>query len=223
MPSWDASPHGSPRQREQNTLLMPNRLESPNRPVCGARHSQSADRVLVTASESGYSCSSCAWCWAARRVGVRVWAGCRRAPRMLWADCARPGADGRAAETPRGRCRAGRRAAVQSHRPGPADRRDPGPAFDPALVRAVDSELCELHPGDGDGLAVEECAARYGSFDPHAEPDRPVSPGSESFNQFTRRVGRTMHRPRTRISRAAAGRGHPCGIHRRAWGKVGCS
>ncbi|GIH05421.1 phosphoglycerate mutase [Rhizocola hellebori] len=64
----------------------------------------------------------------------------------------------------------------------------------PAAVRAIDCDLCELHPGDGDGLSVQEFGIRYGSFDWLAEPDRPVAPGGESWNQFTSRVQRTMDR-----------------------------
>jgi broad specificity phosphatase PhoE len=61
-------------------------------------------------------------------------------------------------------------------------------------ARSVDCDLCEVHPGAGDGLTVEEYAARYGSFDWQAEPDRPVAPDGESWNQFVARVSRTLHR-----------------------------
>ncbi|MDQ7908838.1 histidine phosphatase family protein [Phytohabitans sp. ZYX-F-186] len=55
----------------------------------------------------------------------------------------------------------------------------------------VDCDLCELHPGDGDGLPIAEFAARYGSFDVQAEPNRVVAPGGECWNDFVTRVRRT--------------------------------
>ena len=51
--------------------------------------------------------------------------------------------------------------------------------------------LCELHPGEADGLAWAEYAVRYGSFGMEAEPDRVFAPGGESWNDFHERV-RTM-------------------------------
>ncbi|BCB77287.1 histidine phosphatase family protein [Phytohabitans flavus] len=55
----------------------------------------------------------------------------------------------------------------------------------------VDCDLCELHPGEGDGLPIAEFAARYGSFDVQAEPNRVVAPGGECWNDFVSRVRRT--------------------------------
>jgi probable phosphoglycerate mutase len=55
----------------------------------------------------------------------------------------------------------------------------------------VDCDLCELHPGQGDGLPIAEFAARYGSFDVQAEPNRVVAPGGECWNDFVTRVRRT--------------------------------
>lgn len=49
-------------------------------------------------------------------------------------------------------------------------------------------DLCERHPGEGDGLTWEAFVQRYGTFDPLAEPDRALSPGGESYNAFLRRV-----------------------------------
>jgi broad specificity phosphatase PhoE len=68
------------------------------------------------------------------------------------------------------------------------------PAFGPAAAFVVDCDLCELHPGDADGLTMPESAKRYGSFDWQANPDRQIAPGGESWNQFTARVTRRMHR-----------------------------
>lgn len=50
-----------------------------------------------------------------------------------------------------------------------------------------DCELCELHPGECDGLVWSEYQARYG-FDMLAEPERPMSPGGESLRTFQERV-----------------------------------
>ena len=47
-----------------------------------------------------------------------------------------------------------------------------------------DRDLCEMHPGEGDGLTWEQWEARYGSFDLGAEPERPLSPGGESWAEF---------------------------------------
>jgi broad specificity phosphatase PhoE len=64
----------------------------------------------------------------------------------------------------------------------------------PAVPSGIrfDRNLGELHPGEGDGLTVAEFTARYGSADPQAHPDRPLSPGGESWNEFTRRVRATL-------------------------------
>jgi probable phosphoglycerate mutase len=48
--------------------------------------------------------------------------------------------------------------------------------------------LCELHPGESDGLTWTEYAARYGSFDMEAEPERVFAPGGESWTTFHDRV-----------------------------------
>ncbi len=55
-------------------------------------------------------------------------------------------------------------------------------------------ELCELHPGEGDGLDWTEYAARYGSFDMEAEPERIFAPGGESWAIFHERVGGLLRR-----------------------------
>ena len=55
----------------------------------------------------------------------------------------------------------------------------------------IDCDLCELHPGEGDGLPIAEFAARYGSFDVQSEPNRVVAPGGECWNDFVTRVRRT--------------------------------
>jgi probable phosphoglycerate mutase len=52
-----------------------------------------------------------------------------------------------------------------------------------------DCALCELHPGEGDGLTWQEFVDRYGVPDWDADPDRPLSPGGESWRGFLVRAG----------------------------------
>jgi broad specificity phosphatase PhoE len=64
-----------------------------------------------------------------------------------------------------------------------------GPAILGAGTEVVaDCELCEMHVGAGDGLSKAENAERYGSFNPVAEPDRPLAPGGDSWLSFRTRV-----------------------------------
>jgi broad specificity phosphatase PhoE len=56
-----------------------------------------------------------------------------------------------------------------------------------------DCDLCEMHPGDADGVGWPEYERRYGSFDMMAEPDRPFAPRGESLNDFRGRIARVMH------------------------------
>lgn len=56
-----------------------------------------------------------------------------------------------------------------------------------------DDELCELVPGEADGLLWSEWQERYG-FDPSEERDRPISPGGESVNSFHARVRAVLRR-----------------------------
>jgi probable phosphoglycerate mutase len=49
-------------------------------------------------------------------------------------------------------------------------------------------DLCEVHTGEADGLEWAEYAARYGSFDMEAEPERLFAPGGESWTTFHERV-----------------------------------
>jgi broad specificity phosphatase PhoE len=61
----------------------------------------------------------------------------------------------------------------------------------PALgveMAAPRCDLCEVHPGDADGLEWAEYNVRYGSFDMEAEPDRVFAPAGESWNSFHQRV-----------------------------------
>jgi broad specificity phosphatase PhoE len=56
-----------------------------------------------------------------------------------------------------------------------------------------DCDLCEVHPGEADGLVWSEYQQRYGDFEMVAEPDRPMAPGGESLNEFRARVTRVLH------------------------------
>jgi probable phosphoglycerate mutase len=61
----------------------------------------------------------------------------------------------------------------------------------PALGRlelTTDCNLCELHPGESDGMTWEEFTRVYPPPDFTADPDRPLSPGGESWSAFLRRV-----------------------------------
>ncbi len=49
-------------------------------------------------------------------------------------------------------------------------------------------DLCELHPGEADGLTWSEFAERFGELDWDLDPGRPIAPGGESWTGFVRRV-----------------------------------
>lgn len=55
-------------------------------------------------------------------------------------------------------------------------------------------DLCEVHTGEADGLAWTEYAARYGSFQMEAEPERVFAPGGESWTSFHERVRKMFER-----------------------------
>jgi probable phosphoglycerate mutase len=48
--------------------------------------------------------------------------------------------------------------------------------------------LCERHPGEADGLSWVECDRRYGRRLPGEDPERPLSPGGESWLEFLDRA-----------------------------------
>ena len=56
----------------------------------------------------------------------------------------------------------------------------------PAVV--ADCGLCELHPGEADGLTWDEFRHRYGEPDFDADPDAEVAPGGESWTTFVARA-----------------------------------
>jgi probable phosphoglycerate mutase len=56
-----------------------------------------------------------------------------------------------------------------------------------------DCDLCELHPGECDGMSWEEQVRRYGPDDTR-DPDQPMSPGGESVRSFDMRVRTALQR-----------------------------
>ena len=52
--------------------------------------------------------------------------------------------------------------------------------------------LCELHPGEADGLTWGEYAERFGVLDWDADPHQPIAPGGESWAGFVRRVAGSL-------------------------------
>jgi probable phosphoglycerate mutase len=61
-------------------------------------------------------------------------------------------------------------------------------------ILGQDCDLCEVHPGEADGLTWAEYDVRHGSFDMESEPDRVFAPAGESWNSFHDRVQRTLTR-----------------------------
>jgi probable phosphoglycerate mutase len=51
-----------------------------------------------------------------------------------------------------------------------------------------DCGLCELHPGEADGMTWEQLTRTYGEPDFAARPERPLAPGGESWATFLGRV-----------------------------------
>jgi probable phosphoglycerate mutase len=54
--------------------------------------------------------------------------------------------------------------------------------------------LCERHPGEADGMSWVECDRRYGRRLPGDDPERPLSPGGESWLQFLDRAEQALYR-----------------------------
>jgi probable phosphoglycerate mutase len=62
----------------------------------------------------------------------------------------------------------------------------------PALDLVTDCGLCELHPGEADGLNWTEFTERFGALDWAVDPDQPIAPGGESWTGFVNRVSGTL-------------------------------
>lgn len=60
---------------------------------------------------------------------------------------------------------------------------------DGSLEVTEQCDLCELHPGEADGLTWPEFSARYGEPDWDADPSVEVAPGGESWTSFVARAG----------------------------------
>ena len=71
------------------------------------------------------------------------------------------------------------------------------PAFGHPTVKQ-DEDLCELHPGEADGITWEEFRERYtwagDASATAATIYRPMAPGAESWARFSERVGAALHR-----------------------------
>lgn len=57
-----------------------------------------------------------------------------------------------------------------------------------------DCALCELHPGECDGMTWDEFDRRYRSGPPRWTSYEPLSPGGESWAEFHSRVAQALHR-----------------------------
>jgi probable phosphoglycerate mutase len=66
------------------------------------------------------------------------------------------------------------------------------PAFSAPL--SFDDDLQEIRPGEADGMSVHEAMSKYGVPDFEREPQRPVSPGGESWADLMNRAARTLKR-----------------------------
>jgi broad specificity phosphatase PhoE len=58
----------------------------------------------------------------------------------------------------------------------------------PSLSIETECLLCELHPGEADGLTWAQFTEQFGVLDWDADPDRPIAPGGESWRGFVNRV-----------------------------------
>ncbi len=65
-----------------------------------------------------------------------------------------------------------------------------GTGAGPEVVR--ECGLCELHPGEADGLSWAEFSDRFGALDWDTDPDQPIAPGGESWTGFVNRVAGSL-------------------------------
>ncbi len=70
------------------------------------------------------------------------------------------------------------------------DGADGAEAKPPELV--TECGLCELHPGEADGLGWGEYTERFGTLDWDADPHQPIAPQGESWAGFVTRVAGTL-------------------------------
>ncbi len=64
----------------------------------------------------------------------------------------------------------------------------PDGTIGPAPTVVTECGLCELHPGDADGLTWAEFSAQYPGPNWDEHPDLPIAPGGESWTGFVLRV-----------------------------------
>ena len=55
-------------------------------------------------------------------------------------------------------------------------------------------DLCELHPGEADGLGWQEVVDRFGVPEWDTDPDTLIAPGGESWTAFVRRPSAAVRR-----------------------------
>jgi len=68
----------------------------------------------------------------------------------------------------------------------------PGIGREGSLAVVADCDLCELHPGEGDGLRWPEFVERFGQPDWDADPTTALAPGGESWSGFVARAARAL-------------------------------
>jgi len=81
------------------------------------------------------------------------------------------------------------------------------PAFG-SQVALEDCDLCELHPGEADGMTWADWYERY-AFDPQVEVEREIAPGGESLVSFARRARAAIER----VAEEHAGRSVALVVH----------
>lgn len=68
-----------------------------------------------------------------------------------------------------------------------------GPGLPSRLIAVADCELCELHPGEADGMTWDEMVERFGGPDWDRDPRAPLAPGGESWLGFYERCERIIN------------------------------
>jgi probable phosphoglycerate mutase len=68
------------------------------------------------------------------------------------------------------------------------------PGLPSGLVATQDCELCELHPGESDGMTWQEMVDAFGGPDWDLQPDEPFAPGGESWTGFYERCRAALTR-----------------------------
>jgi probable phosphoglycerate mutase len=66
------------------------------------------------------------------------------------------------------------------------------PGLPSRLTAIEDCELCELHPGEADGLSWGEMIAKFGAPDWDKDPSQPIAPGGESWLEFYERCANAL-------------------------------